>query len=84
MKKLESININFTKAFDKTWYVYYYKGTSFEEFTLILYFFEINFHIVYKPVFIEDLQWSKEEREILDKQNKMPLKINLIKREEQK
>lgn len=79
MKKLESIHINITKAFDKTLGTYYYKGKYFKEFTLILYFFEITFHICYREKYVPNLQWSKEEREILEKQNKSPLKINRIK-----
>ena len=78
MKKLESINIRFGKALDKSLYIYHYKGTYFREIVFNLYFLEICFHILYKPVYTENLQWSEEEREILEKQGKQPLKINKI------
>jgi len=78
MKKLKSIHINITKAFKKAFYIYRYKGIMFTEFTFVLYFIEINFQIIYKKIYKPE-QWSKEERAILERQGKPPLKINKIK-----
>jgi len=81
--KIQSIEIRLTKPFTKKVSRVCLKGLYFRSFVFDLYFFAIELCIWYKPICTEDLQWSKEERGILDKQNKMPLKINLIKKEVQ-
>lgn len=77
-KKLDSFHIFFTKASHKSFGMYRYRGVYFREFTFILYFIEMSFHIFYKPIYKPDLQWSKKEIEILEKQGKSPLEINKI------
>ena len=76
--KIQSIDIKFMQPFTERINKVYFKGKYFRSLVFDLHFFAIELCIWYKPVYTEDLQWSKEEREILDKQGKTPLKINKI------
>ena len=48
MKKLDSISVIFHKAINRTLGIYHYNGSYFKELTFILYFIEIDFHLIYR------------------------------------